>query len=163
MIISVRPEDFDSEDALAGVEFQRKLEKAAYREGKGKIPVQLFGDFCKNRVSEQLGEIKPNTKGRWTFGNVRSIFPENLSAGLEEGIKGCEKLIPGFAREDALLLGVESRTSSPVRIERDNDTFYCVILSLPKDLLSMLYHTFAVSIKGKGLFKILRRRLRMTT
>ena len=127
MIISVRPEDFGSDDALAGVEFQRKLEKAAYREGKGKIPVQLFGDFCKNRVSEQLGEIKPNTKGTWFFGNVRSIFPENLSAGLEEGIKGCEKLIPGFAREDALLLGVESRTSSPVRIERDNDTFESAI------------------------------------
>ena len=127
MIISVRPEDFGSDDALAGVEFQRKLEKAAYREGKGKIPVQLFGDFCKNRVSEQLGEIKPNTKGTWTFGNVRSIFPENLSAGLEEGIKGCERLMPGFAREDALLLGVESRTSSPVRIERDNDTFESAI------------------------------------
>ena len=127
MIISVRPEDFGSDDALAGVEFQRKLEKAAYREGKGKIPVQLFGDFCKNRVSEQLGEIKPNTKGTWVFGNVRSIFPENLSAGLEEGIIGCEKLIPGFAREDALLLGVESRTSSPVRIERDNDTFESAI------------------------------------
>ena len=127
MIISVRPEDFGSDDALAGVEFQRKLEKAAYREGKGKIPVQLFGDFCKNRVSEQLGEIKPNTKGTWVFGNVRSIFPENLSAGLEEGIKGCERLIPGFAREDALLLGVESRTSSPVRIERDNDTFESAI------------------------------------
>ena len=122
MIISVRPEDFGSDDTLAGVEFQRKLEKAAYREGQGKIPVQLFGDFCKNRVSEQLGEIKPNTKGEWSFGNVRSIFPENLSAGLEEGIKGCEKLISGFAREDALLLGVESRTSSPVRIERDNNT-----------------------------------------
>lgn len=122
MIISVRPEDFESGDALAGVEFQRKLEKAAYREGKGKIPVQLFGDFCKNEISTKLGEIRPNTKGEWTFGNVRSIFPENLSAGLEEGIKGCEKLIPGFAREDALLLGVESRTSSPVRIERDNDS-----------------------------------------
>ena len=121
MIISVRPEDFGSEEPLAGVEFQRKLERAAYREGKGKIPVQLFGDFCKNQVSTALGDIRPNTKGEWTFGNVRSIFPEHLSAGLEEGIKGCEKLIPGFSREDALLLGVESRTSSPVRIERDND------------------------------------------
>ncbi len=123
MIISVRPEDFDSNEALAGVEFQRKLEMAAYREGRGKIPVQLFGDFCQNKLSTKLGAIKPNTKGEWTFGNVRSIFPENLSAGLEEGIKGCEKLIPGFAREDALLLGVESRTSSPVRIERDDATF----------------------------------------
>lgn len=130
MIISVRPEDFGSDGPLAGVEFQRKLEKAAYREGLGKIPVQLFGDFCKNRISTELGEIKPNTKGEWIFGNVRSIFPENLAAGLEEGIKGCEKLIPGFAREDALLLGVESRTSSPIRIERDNETFESEIQGL---------------------------------
>ena len=130
MIISVRPEDFGSDEPLAGVEFQRKLEKAAYREGQGKIPVQLFGDFCKNKVSTELGEIRPNTKGQWTFGNVRNIFPENLAVGLEEGIKGCERLIPGFAREDALLLGVESRTSSPVRIERDNDSFESEILGL---------------------------------
>ena len=122
MIISVRPEDFGSDEPLAGVEFQRNLEMAAYREGKGKIPVQLFGDFCNNKVSESLGEIRPNTKGEWIFGNVRSIFPEHLAAGLEEGIKGCENLIPGFAREDALLLGVESRTSSPVRIERCNES-----------------------------------------
>lgn len=119
MIISVRPEDFGSEGPLAGVEFQRKLERAAFREGHGKIPVQLFGDFCKNKVSESLGDIMPNTKGKWTFGNVRSIFPENLAKGLEEGIRGCENLIPGFTREDALVLGVESRTSSPVRIERE--------------------------------------------
>ena len=130
IIISVRPEDFGSEEPLAGVEFQRELEKAAYREGKGKIPVQLFGDFCKNEISRTLGEIRPNTKGEWTFGNVRAIFPENLAEGLEEGIKGCEKLIPGFAREDALLLGVESRTSSPVRIERDNDTLESEITGL---------------------------------
>ena len=122
MIISVRPEDFGSDEPLAGVEFQRKLEMAAYREGKGKIPVQLFGDFCKNKVSKNLGDIRPNTKGEWIFGNVRSIFPEHLAAGLEEGIKGCENLIPGFAREDALLLGVESRTSSPVRIERCDES-----------------------------------------
>lgn len=130
MIISVRPEDFDSDEPLAGVEFQRRLEKAAYREGHGKIPVQLFGDFCKNQVSTKLGEIKPNTKGAWAFGNVRSIFPEKLSAGLEEGIKGCEKLIPGFAREDALLLGVESRTSSPIRIERDSESLKSEIKGL---------------------------------
>lgn len=122
MIISVRPEDFGDDGPLAGVEFQRQLEKAAYREGKGKIPVQLFGDFCKDTVSSGLGKIQPNIKGGWTFGNVRSIFPEHLAAGLEEGIKGCEQLIPGFAAEDVLLSGVESRTSSPVRIER-NDSF----------------------------------------
>ena len=127
MIISVNPEDFGSNHALAGVEFQRKLEKAAFIQGKGKIPVQLFGDFCKNQVSTSLGKIMPNTKGEWTFGNVRAIFPENLAAGLEEGIKGCEKLIPGFARKDAILLGIESRTSSPVRIERSNETMENVV------------------------------------
>lgn len=129
MIISVRPEDFPSDQPLAGVEFQRMLEKAAYREGQGKIPVQLFGDFCKNEISTKLGAIRPNTKGEWVFANVRNIFPDNLAAGLEEGIKGCEHLIPGFSREDALVLGVESRTSSPVRIER-NENFESEISGL---------------------------------
>jgi uncharacterized FAD-dependent dehydrogenase len=78
MIISVTPDDFGSDHPLAGVEFQRKLEKAAFVQGSGKIPVQLFGDFCKNRVSTSLGKIKPNTRGEWNFGNVRAIFPENL-------------------------------------------------------------------------------------
>lgn len=127
MIISVRPEDFGDDGPMAGVEFQRRLERAAYLEGQGKIPVQLFGDFCRNQVSHHLGEIRPNTKGQWTFGNVRSIFPENLAKGLEEGIKGCEKLIPGFAREDALVLGVESRTSSPVRIEREEKSLESLV------------------------------------
>ncbi len=130
MIISVRPEDFGSDGPLAGVEFQRQLERAAYREGQGKIPVQLFGDFCKNKVSKSLGDITPCTKGQWTFGNVRSIFPENLARGLEEGILGCENLIPGFAREDALVLGVESRTSSPVRMEREDKTLESAVSGL---------------------------------
>lgn len=119
MIISVRPEDYGSGHPLAGIEFQRKLERAAFAEGQGKIPVQLFEDFCRNQKSRQLGEIRPNTKGEWCLANVRNIFPEELSKGLEEGILGCERLIPGFTRGDALLLGVESRTSSPVRIERN--------------------------------------------
>ena len=58
-------------------------------------------------------------KGAYTLANVRSIFPKELAGALEEGILGCEHLIPGFAREDAVLSGVESRTSSPVRILRN--------------------------------------------
>ncbi|MGN0334715.1 MAG: NAD(P)/FAD-dependent oxidoreductase [Lachnospiraceae bacterium] len=119
MIITVRPEDFPSKGPLCGIDFQQMLEKAAYQAGNGKIPVQLFGDFCSRRISTGLGGIRPNTKGEWVFADVRGIFPENLAAGLEAGIKGCEKLIPGFSREDAVILGVESRTSSPVRIERN--------------------------------------------
>lgn len=119
MIVTVTPEDFGSGDVLAGVEFQRRLERAAFALGGGKIPVQLFGDFCQNRVSSTLGEVEPCVKGAYTFANVRAIFPEELSRALEEGILGCDALIRNFARADAVLSGVESRTSSPVRILRN--------------------------------------------
>lgn len=118
MIVTVRPEDFGGDDLLSGVEFQRRLERAAYQAGGGKVPVQLLGDFRQHTVSAALGEVEPCIKGAWTFGDVRSIFPVQLSAALEEGIEGSEHLIPGFARADAVLSGVESRTSSPVRILR---------------------------------------------
>ena len=118
MIVTVRPEDFGSKDVLAGVEFQRKLERAAYRAGQGRVPVQLLADFQKNQRSSALGEIEPCIKGAWEFGDVRGIFPEGLSAALTEGILGCEQILPGFSRGDAVLSGVESRTSSPVRILR---------------------------------------------
>lgn len=119
MIVTVRPEDFGGGDVLAGVEFQRRLERAAYRAAGGKIPVQLLADFQKKQRSRSLGEVEPSMKGAWEFGDVRGIFPEVLSAALEEGILGCEHILPGFSRGDALLSGVESRTSSPVRILRD--------------------------------------------
>ncbi|MBR5509378.1 MAG: FAD-dependent oxidoreductase [Lachnospiraceae bacterium] len=119
MIVTVTPEDFDGKDVLAGVEFQRKLEKAAYGIGHGKIPVQLLGDFCQNTASTILGEVEPCIKGSYELANVREIFPKELSAALEEGICSCESLIHGFARKDAVLSGVESRTSSPIRIIRD--------------------------------------------
>ena len=118
MIVTVRPEDFGGDDLLSGVEFQRRLERVAYQAGGGKVPVQLLGDFRQHTVSTALGEVEPCIKGAWTFGDVRSIFPAQLSAALEEGIEGSEHLIPGFARADAVLSGVESRTSSPVRILR---------------------------------------------
>lgn len=118
MIVTVRPEDFGGDDLLAGVEFQRKLERAAYQAGGGQVPVQLLGDFRQHVISKNLGEVEPCIKGAWTFGDVRGIFPTELSAALEEGIMGCEHLIPGFSRSDAVLSGVESRTSSPVRILR---------------------------------------------
>ena len=119
MIVTVTPEDYGGMDVLAGVEFQRKLERAAYRLGGGQIPVQLFRDFCRNTPSSVLGEIEPSVRGKYRLSSVREIFPQGLSSALEEGIRGCDVLIPGFAREDAVLSGVESRTSSPVRILRD--------------------------------------------
>ena len=121
MIVTVRPEDFGGTDVLAGMEFQRKLERAAYRAGGGHVPVQLLADFRKNQRSINLGEVEPCIKGAWEFGDVRGIFPKELSMALEEGILGCEQILPGFSRGDAVLSGVESRTSSPVRILRRED------------------------------------------
>ena len=121
MIVTVRPEDFENGDALAGVEFQRRLEERAYRAGNGRVPVQLLEDFVRNRITKALGDVSPCIKGAYAFGDVRGIFPEQLQEALQEGILGCGQVIPGFVRPDAVLSGVESRTSSPVRILRDDN------------------------------------------
>ena len=121
MIVTVTPEDFPGEGPLSGVAFQRDLEKKAWELGEGKIPVQLFGDFCQNRTSEVLGKVTPCMKGEYTLSNVRSILPKAVGDSIEEGVKSFGKRINGFDREDALLSGIESRTSSPVRIVRDQN------------------------------------------
>lgn len=125
VIVTVTPEDYRdygqaSGDALAGVEFQRRLEENAYQAGKGKVPAQLFGDFCRHEASAGEGKIIPQIKGGYTWGDVREIFPEYLADSLEEGIKEFDKRLSGYADPDAVLSGVESRTSSPVRIVRDD-------------------------------------------
>ena len=119
LIVTVTPEDFPERGALGGVAFQRKLEEAAYQAAGGKIPVQLYGDFCQNKISSQLGGVNPQMRGEWAFGDVRSIMPEPLNLALIEAMKGFGHMIHGFDRPDALLAGIESRTSSPVRIWRD--------------------------------------------
>lgn len=119
VIVTVTPEDYGTNSILAGMEFQRNLEARAYQEGKGKIPVQLWKDFKKNLPSTGPGEVAPQLKGAYTWANVRSIFPDYIAESLEEGIQKFEQKIAGYTREDAILSGVESRTSSPVRIVRD--------------------------------------------
>lgn len=119
VIVTVSPDDFGSDHPLAGVEFQRKLEEAAYLEGNGKVPVQLFGDFCENRPSAHLGTVTPHIKGMYQLANVRNIFPEFIAESLTEGIQIFDHKLPGYARCDAVISGVESRTSSPVRLIRD--------------------------------------------
>ena len=121
MIVTVTPEDFPGQGPLSGVAFQRDLEKKAWELGNGKIPVQLFGDFCQNQASEAFGEVTPCMKGEYTLTNVRSILPKAVGDSIEEGVKSFGKRINGFDREDALLSGIESRTSSPVRIVRDQN------------------------------------------
>ena len=121
IIVTVSPEDYGKDHPLAGIHFQRQLEEKAYEAGQGKIPVQRYDDFCACRISNQLGRIIPQTKGNWTFGDVRNIFPESIQESIEQGIALFDKQIKGYAADDTLLSGVESRTSSPVRILRDEE------------------------------------------
>lgn len=120
VIVTVTPQDYGTDHPLSGVEFQRKLERRAWEEGKGCVPVQRFEDFCENKDTEKLGSIKPSIKGHYRLGNVRNIFPEELSFSIRDGIRAMDQKIRGFAGEDVLLSGVESRTSSSVRINRDD-------------------------------------------
>ena len=118
IVVTVSKEDFGL-NPLDGIEFQRMLESKAYELGKGFIPIQLFGDYKNNVESNTLGEVIPNVKGKYNFSNLNKLFPEYINEALKEGIDAFEKKIKGFSRNDAVMLGVESRTSSPVIIERD--------------------------------------------
>lgn len=125
IIVTVDKDDFGSDDVLAGIEFQRKLEKAAFNLAGGKIPVQRFEDFRNNiaTTDEALNNnsIKPVNKGLHAPANVRSILTDDIAMSVEEGILAFDRQIKGFSNPDALLSGIESRTSSPVRIIRDDN------------------------------------------
>lgn len=121
VIVTVTPEDFPQEGPLGGIAFQRELEKKAWQLGQGKVPVQLFGDYCGHKPSQSLGEVTPCIRGEYVLSDVRSILPKEIGDSIEEGIHAFGKKLPGFDREDALLSGIESRTSSPVRLVRDRE------------------------------------------
>lgn len=119
IIVTVTPEDYGLEHPLDGMYFQQSLERKAFEEGKGLVPVQRFEDFCANQATEKLGLVIPQIKGNYRLANVRNIFPEEIADSIALGIKSFDKRIRGFADNDVVLSGVESRTSSPVRILRN--------------------------------------------
>ena len=118
LVVTISPKDF-GDHPLDGIRFQRELEKKAFSLGKGKIPLQLYKDFKENKKTVKLGEIKPSTKGEYELTNLNDLFPEYINKSLKEGIDYFENKIKGFSNDNTILLGVESRTSSPVKIERD--------------------------------------------
>lgn len=127
IVVNVTPDDFNAEGfdkygVLAGVEFQKKYEALAYKEGNGSIPVQTFKDYKTNVTSTSLGDIKPNIKGSYTLSNLNNCLPAYVNNAIIEGISYYDTKLSGFGREDSVLSGIESRTSSPIRILRD-DTF----------------------------------------
>lgn len=124
IIVSVTPEDFKAlcpgvpDDALIGVRFQEVLEARAYALGGGAIPQQLFGDYCQNLPSAAYGSYGSETKGERVLCNLRGLLPLELEETFIEGMHHFSRMIPGYDRKDAVLSGIESRTSSPVRIRR---------------------------------------------
>lgn len=123
VIVSVTPRDFGEEGPLAGIAFQRRLEEAAFRAGAGRVPVERYGDFSAAATAGRIGtDFMPCIRGRWQFADAASILPPPLYRAFCEGMTRFGQLIPGFDDENALVCGVESRTSSPVRICRD-ETF----------------------------------------
>lgn len=126
IITTVTPEDFARGAAggvhpLAGIEFQRRYESLAYETGGGCIPLQLYGDLKEGKVSRGFGAFEPCMKGKWRFGDLRKCLPDYIIDSLLEGMEVFGKKIKGYDRADTILSGVETRTSSPVRIERASD------------------------------------------
>ena len=99
--------------------FQQALEKKAYKLAGGKIPQQLFGDYCENKESISYGSFESNTKGETAFVNLRGFFSEDMEESFMNGMEHFARIIPDFNRKDAILSGIESRTSSPIRMNRD--------------------------------------------
>lgn len=125
IVVTVNPSDYgynsEADYPLLGMEFQRKIEAAAYAEGKGLIPSQTYGDFKRKVKTTAYGEIKPVTRGAAVMSDINNILPEFMCESIIEGMEGFSSNLPGFNREDAVLSAVESRTSSPVRILRNED------------------------------------------
>lgn len=123
IIVSVTKEDFKSSHPLSGMEFQRDLEQKAYELGKGMIPVQYYKDFKgESGKCEYIKEaFEPRIKGGYTFSSLNLLFSKSIKTAFVEGMTKFGKVIPGFDDDFCVLAGVESRTSSPVRILRDKN------------------------------------------
>ena len=119
IIVSVGPDDFGCNEPLAGMFYQEKLEQETYKLGQGKIPQQLFGDYCQNIVSSSYGDFSSCTKGDTVIANLRGLMSGEMEDSFIKGMNHFANIIPDFNRKDAILSGMETRTSSPVRILRD--------------------------------------------
>ena len=118
IVVTITPDDFGTKP-LDGVYFQRELEQKTFEIGKGKIPIQLLKDFKNNIVSNKIGSVNPIFKGEYTFANLNEILPKYINDSIKESFSFFGQKIKGFDQDDTILAGIESRTSSPVRMVRD--------------------------------------------
>jgi uncharacterized FAD-dependent dehydrogenase len=122
IVVGITPADYPG-GALAGVEFQRQWESLAFTVGGGTYaaPAQRVGDFLAGRPSVSLGEVVPSYKPGVLPGDLRACLPDYVVGAIREALPAFARQIPGFAMPDAVLTGVETRTSSPIRISRGAD------------------------------------------
>lgn len=121
VLVSVSEKDYESEHPLAGMFFQQKLEQNAFKSGKGKYVVSTFADFKKHRASEKFGKVVPTIAINGELGNCYELLPKELSESIVLGIKEFGKKLKGFDSDDAVLTGIETRSSAPFMIERNED------------------------------------------
>lgn len=123
LLVNITPEDFKGNSPLEGIYFQKDLEEKAFKLG-GKnyfAPIQRVGDFLENKKTTKLGNVKPTYKPGVTLSNLQEILPLFIIETLKEGLLDFDKKIKGFADSDSILTGIETRSSSPVRIVRDDN------------------------------------------
>jgi uncharacterized FAD-dependent dehydrogenase len=120
LVVSVSPEDYGSSHPLAGMEYQRNWETKAYQTGGSNYnaPVQMVGDFAAGLPSKKFGEIRPSYIPGATPSDLHLCLPGYVTTTLKEALADFDRKIKGFARHDALLTGVETRTSAPIRMVR---------------------------------------------
>lgn len=128
LVVSVGPGDFEGQHPLAGIEFQRKWERLAFETGgrNNSAPVQRLEDFLEGRTGG-LGSVKPSYTGETRCADINNCLPKYVTDSMKQSISYFDRRLKGFGMKDALLTGVETRTSSPVRIPR-NDMLECVDL-----------------------------------
>ncbi len=125
IVVGIDPSDYPGHP-LAGIDLQRRIEAKAFELGGGtyEAPGQLVGDFIAGRPSTKLGEVEPSYKPGVRLGDLSESLPEYAITAIREALPAFDKQIKGFAMNDAVLTGVETRTSSPIRIKRDENNFF---------------------------------------
>jgi uncharacterized FAD-dependent dehydrogenase len=123
IVVGITPADFPGDDPLAGIALQRKLESRAFELGGGNYdaPAQLVGDFLAGTPSTKLGSVEPSYQPGVHLTDLASALPDYAIEAIREALPAFEQQIKGFAMKDAVLTGVETRTSSPIRIARGDD------------------------------------------
>lgn len=123
VLVNITPDDFKGKSVLEGIYFQKELEKKAFKLGGCNFyaPIQKVGDFLANKKTTSIGEVKPTYKPGVKMSNLQEILPDYVIDTLKEGLLAFDKKIKGFANADAILTGVETRSSSPVRIIRNSE------------------------------------------